>query len=484
MSFSAILGVASLASSFFGAKDAKKQASRDSKIYYQLQSRQLDQAQQLMDAQAADREYIRMREELDRQIAESERGYQVSTVNDYLSSLQGERQYIIDRQLASDKQAAQQRSFQLQQLIKNQQISAAERQFAQAELAKAQQIAAGERDEELSRLYEDRLTAQQEREFMLGQFSELKDIAASERQTDLDLREQIMSQITGLTEALQRTQSDLGYVPQIEQITPEMIDAERRRRESQYVGDVDRAATRVASVNEADLIRSGMDASSPAVARRGEITARIADEYRTARQRAYDDALAYISGKSETMNNNVSAIMNRRGSLLDETAGVYGAGIDQMINLPQLQSQIPAYDFATRIGTGIYDKNVRSANDYRAPVDVNTAIYDRIMPDLGIYDFLQPSTAASTAGLNVSSRIIAPYATNFTNFNGVDLNTAGRNMLYSAENARDASSLFGSNLMGTLSDYAPTIDKWFSGTFGRSDPNQSAESYAKTFYDF
>ena len=68
-----------------------------------------------------------------------------------------------------------------------------------------------------------------------------------ERDDEMAIREMIMSGAGNLQDELERVSSQMGYVPEIEQITPEMIQAETARRTDEYISDVDRAAEMVAS---------------------------------------------------------------------------------------------------------------------------------------------------------------------------------------------------------------------------------------------
>ena len=213
------------------------------------------------------------------------------------NQLTEERRQMIARQVTEDREAAQQRQFQLQQLLDNQRLSTSERDFALAQLEEAKAIASGERDADLRRFHEEREMAKNERDFVIGEYQNYKSQMDLERQQELDIRNQTLNQIYGLQDVLTGVQSQLGIVPEIQHITEADIAREIERRTTQNISDVDRAATAVASVGEADLIRNGIDLSSTGAARRADIAGQLAAEYQTA-ARAYDDAMSYITGKS------------------------------------------------------------------------------------------------------------------------------------------------------------------------------------------
>ena len=135
--------------------------------------------------------------------------------------------------------------------------------------------------------------------------------------------------------ALDSTAAGLGFVPMIDPVTQAEIDAQTAQFTQDYMGDVDRAADRVASVNEANLIRRGIDESTPRTARRAEVAERIAGEYNQARRRAANDALAYVTGSSKAQSDSIANLMAQRKGILGEAANVAGASIAPLTGLPR-----------------------------------------------------------------------------------------------------------------------------------------------------
>lgn len=381
MAWSTVLQLApaavSLVSGLLGARSASRSANRQ----YQLMMEQLEDARRTQerlfgyaDGAHADmqrrNDELRAFEQFTLEQLQLERAFAMDEMRRVQEALVEERQFEIDRQLRADREAARVQAFRLDQLLRNQQLSEEERSFAIRELERVQQIAAGEREEDMRRLYEDRVRAEAQREFMLGVFREGRDMALEERAMDLDMRDRITGQIGNLQSSLDAAFSALGAAPTIGRLTEDDIRAEIARRSDQAISDVDRAADRVASINEADLVRSGMDRSTLATERRGDIAERLAQEYQAARSRAYDEALRYIMGREQALTGNVDAIMGNRGAQLAEVAGVRGAGLQELLNLPQVRSALPGLGMAQMVGDGVFNRDLVSANDFRAPVDI------------------------------------------------------------------------------------------------------------------
>jgi hypothetical protein len=403
------------------------------------------QLQQLLtnqDLRADERRFALEQLRIAQDIAAGERDFTMGIYQD-------EADRLAERQSMADQEAREMQLYRLREAARNRDLVASEREFAKMLLGQAQDVAGAERDEQMARFLEDRDTRADERQFVVDQYEDYLRQAQAERDAEMGIREQILAGADDLQSRLEATASQLGYIPEIEQITPEMIDAEVARRTGEYMSDVDRAAEAVASVNEADLIRAGIDVSTGATQRRGDIAGRLAQEYQNARSRAYDDAMGYISGRSNAMATNVGNIMDRRAAILGETANIGGAELGILQNLRQLPSATGAYQMAANIGSGILDRNIVSANNYNAPIAVTSGLYDAsnaMTSGMSNYDYnlmnlmsgvssnnnysspvaigsaiydgniggnyastLSPSSAASTAGLNLGSSVMAPY---------------------------------------------------------------------------
>ena len=478
--WSAALG---LAGSAFGAmqqsriaRDQMAQQQYQFQKQMELQEMQLGMARDAQRQQAEENAYQREIEQMNRLIAQQEREFQKQSAEENRQQLMEERRQMIERQIQEDREAAKQRQFQLEQLLQNQDLRAEERDFAVKQLEEAKSIASGERDEDMRRFLEEREMAKIERDFVISEYQDYKSQMDAERQQELDVRNQILNQIYGLQNELTGVQSQLGAVPEIAQITEADIAREIERRTAQNISDVDRAATAVASVNEADLIRKGIDLSSTGSARRADIAGQLAAEYQNARARAYDDAMAYITGKSQTMSQNVGDIIDRRSAILGETANVQGAGIDMLQNLRQLPSSADAYRMATAVPSAIYNRNILSANNFRAPVNINSAVYDGTNVGPALAQYRVPSSAAMNVASGVGSSIFNPYSMGIQNPSTYMTNAGqiGNQLLTSAtntantayDNAYKASAGFGADMRSFMDDNSNSIDSWFDSKFG------------------
>jgi len=440
-------------------------------------------------------------------IAQDERDFTQDIYSD-------EANRLMERQSMADQQAREIQLYRLQEAARNRRLLADERAFAREMLGYAQDNAADERDFELGRLAADEATKENERDFFLDQYDAYVRQMQTERDDEMAIREMIMAGASDLESALRQTASQFGYIPEVRQVTPEMIDAEVSRRTGEYMSDVDRAAEMVASANEADLIRAGLDVSTAGTDRRGQVAERLAQEYQNARQRAYDDALGYISGQNEAMNMQIAAEMQRQNSLLDQTMGINSAELGYLTNLRAAPSAGGAYQMATYAPSTIIDRNIVSANNYNAPVSLTSALYasglDAMSPGISNYDYnlmnlasgiksantysapvaigssiydkalsssigstLNPSSAASTAYQNIPSSVFNPYSMTMQNpSNYLTGATNAQNSLVSNylgqynqgyDRLMDASENFGGTLNDFISDNSEKLDAWWSG---------------------
>lgn len=487
MAWSAALGLAGSAFSAISASNtasaqmAMKQRELDQQREFQAQQMALaSDAQRRQDEENA---YQRQIEQMNRRIAQQNRQYQLDVVAQQRQDLIRERQQQIDRQLEQDRAAARQRQFEIEQLLQNQDLAEEEREFAQAQLAEAQSVAAGERDEDKRRFLEERAMAEANRDFVMQEYASAKQQADAERQRDLGIQNQIMAQAGNLRDQLEGTAAQLGYVPEIPQLNQSQIDSEIRSRTQQYQSDVDRAANRVASVNEAELIRTGLDESTPGTARRGEVAERLSQEYQNARQRAYDDALGYITGRQDAMANNVGNIIDRRQAILGETGDIASSELGILQQLRNAQSASGIYDMASAVPTGIYNREINSANDYRAPVRVDSAIYDRGNPGLGMSNYNVTQGIANTSGLqvgngitNASTQTLPSASTYYSNASSTGqniLNQLASDASTARQDSMAASRGFGQDIQSLLSDNTDRIDSAFNNLFDVSGSNQS-----------
>jgi len=470
MSFAAILGLVGSGISAFSAS-SQANAAMQMRAYELEEMRRQSNMQMALGKLAMDRQddenrYLRSIEELNRRIAEEERQWQISQMMDYRAVLGEERQQEIARQIEMDREAARIQSMQIQQLLRNQQISADERRFAEEQLDYVKAVARGERDEDLQRYYTEQATAAAERDFMLDQLYSAQQQMGLDQERDLAIRERILAQTDNMQSELNRAFTEFGPMPEAPVVSAEDIENEVTRRQGEYQSDVDRAAKIASSQNEANLIRAGLDSSTPGTARRADVARELAQAYQNARQRAYDDALAYITGKQDTLLTGYGAEVGRRGQILDEIMGVNSAGMDTLMNMPNVRSLADSYEYAAMLPSNLRAvRGIESANNFAAPVAMGSATWqDTVMP--GMSDFRVSTSGADGFGFgsNVGSRIFGPYNQTLTDPTGYITNASRmQETLFNAADdmwgqARDnASSAWGAFLTN-VNDFA--MDTW------------------------
>tara|TARA_X000001036_G_scaffold224321_1_gene209843 strand:+ start:1085 stop:2467 length:1383 start_codon:yes stop_codon:yes gene_type:complete len=336
-------------------------------------------------------------DELNLSLAKDERQWDEEQYADYKKQLLEERQFEIERLIKQDKEAARQYAFNLEKYLDNQELSQQERELALKELEEAKAIAQGERDEDYRRFETAKAQKEIEREFMLEEFGRSRNIAQEERNYMLAQRKNIMDRIQGMQSGLEGVYAGLQDIPNVNPVTQADIDAEVLRRTNEYTSDVDRAADRVASIAEGELISKGMDLSTQANQTRGDVASRLADEYQKARFKAYDDAMSYIGGKQGIYNTDTSNIIASRAAELEQAGGVLGSGINQMTSLPTAPSAGSYMQYASLLPTGTYDRSpTLSANTFQDKYGLTSGVNNDYL-NLGSMLSSQPG-ASSAAG--------------------------------------------------------------------------------------
>jgi hypothetical protein len=440
------------------------------------QAFQLEQLLRNQDLRGDERKFAIEQLRLAQDIASSERDFQQDIYSDEAARL-SQRQGLLDQD-AKDIQL-----YRLREAARNRELVGDERAFAKQLLGRQMDTAASERAEQLARFGEDRNTVANNRQFEMDQYDAYLAQSQKEREDEMAIREMIMSGAGNLQNELERVSSQMGYVPEIEQITPEMIDSEVGRRTTQYMSDVDRAAEMVSSQGQADLIRRGMDVSTLGSDERAAMAARLADEYQGARNKAYDDALGYISGRSNAMSQNVGAIMDRRSGILSETAGIGATELGYLQNMRAAPSATGAYQMAGNMSSGILDRNISSAGGFSA-AGLSSGLYDssNMMSSSyggGDYNLMNLISGIGSAG-TYSSPVGVGTSIYDGNIGGAFGNTLNYGSAASTSPANLQSSIFGpygvsnQNPMGYMSGMSNSQNNYISSLMG--DYNQSRQA--------
>lgn len=377
--FSMLLGGAmSMVGSIYGAE--RSAAAQEYAAMMQYRAMQDQIAQAAADRSAADyyfglqrqdAELLRNQYYLDANLRLGERDWTRNLMMGDRTLQMNDYQRQLDRLQQLDRAAAEQRAFALQEYLKSQTISASERARALQELERSQEIARGERDFELRELRSNQLKQSLERQFQLEQLQRTQRLAMEDRNRDLATRAKYDDAVTGYNEAITETLRQLGALPDAPTLSKEDIASEELRRRDLYERAIDRAADRASSQNEAALIKSGLDSSSTAAFRRSEVAGRMAPLYEEAYRRAGDDALKYMVGLRDNMLTDYKTAIDRRGIAVKEAVSPYEAMLAALMRSPNVANGVGA-DWRG-VQSAIYDKPIRSANQYTIPLQVGSA---------------------------------------------------------------------------------------------------------------
>jgi hypothetical protein len=171
----------------------------------------------------------------------------------------------------------------------------------------------------------------------------------------------------------------------VQYLGEDAIAAESGRREGVAVDDVNRMADRVASINESNLIRGGVDQSTRATAERGDITAQLATEMAKAREAARSEGIRYVAGINDQLRLDEGMDQQRRAQTLQETANVYGVPVEFLMRSPEVASALGGASFR-EVGSAVYDRDITSANNFRGPLDVSSSNYGMNIGSANNYD--------------------------------------------------------------------------------------------------
>jgi hypothetical protein len=486
--FSAILGLAgagfgayaSMQAANSAAEAAMYQASLQDQAMRRQQDMQMfqmgmgqDQMRQMME----ENNYRRQVEQNNRSQMAKERQFQIGEYNKSSEQIKAERDYMLTRQIQADQEAAKQRQFQLEEYLQSKTLAASERQQALAMLAEAKAIAKGERDDDLKRYYQNQQQRLEERDFSMRQYQTMQDRLVGERQYDIGNRNKIEGRLDDLYSTLQRTRAGLGDMPTVRQFSEQDFANEEARRRDLGIKLVDRAADKVASINEANLIRSGIDSGSAGVNKRAEITAQISDLYERAQMQARDEAMKYITGVQDSLYQGYDKELARRSAMLGEVGGVESTGISQLMQLKDPRSAVD--NSYLQMPSGVYDRNVVSAGGYQSPLAVNSAVINAPNLPYGMANTLQIPSSVNSGWANIGSSVSGPSQSQFVNPQGFfntaseignsQLNIYNQNWSDAQNRAAAASAAAGSSIQNLISGIGGFYDQWQQS---RTSPSQ------------
>lgn len=329
------------------------------------------------------------------QIAAQERQAQIAWLEEDRARAERERTEALDYLNYNRDLARDERRFDIGQLERGQSIASSERAQALGFLEDSRQRAAAERETDLFNFNRAAEQRRSERGFQESEYRALRAQAMAERAFDIERRNQVDQATARYGDALSAALESMGPARQVAYLGEDAIAQEVARRERVAVDDINQMADRVASINEANLIRSGVDQSTRATAERADITDRMAQEMARAREAARSEAIRYIAGVNDQLRLGEDQDRSRRAQTLQETANVYGVPVEMLMRAPQVSSALSGPSIG-EVGSAVYDRGIQSANNFDSPLAVNTANYN-----MGV------GSAANYSGpLNVGSTLL------------------------------------------------------------------------------
>lgn len=165
--------------------------------------------------------------------------------------------------------------------------------------------------------------------------SEAQQAQSSAIQSQLDLARQAYSDysttrasalgdVDALSTKLREALTALGAAPEVTPFSRDELNAEAGRRLVDYQDDAARSIDQIASTTMAQLMTKGLDRSTFGNQATRELAFASANIMQDARQRAFQDALSYISGVKTEEYRGVDQVWGNRQKTLGELEGVYG----------------------------------------------------------------------------------------------------------------------------------------------------------------
>ena len=395
-----------------------------------------------------------------------------------------DHQYVTNRQSSLDRAAAEQRAFDMEQLLRNEDLSEEQREWAMAEYEEAKAMASGERDFDKAQLAKNQTQALQEYTDRVNRINEMRDQLGAERQWQLDQYGNVVQATDNYSAQLQEMIDGFGNLVTAKRYGEGDVRQEASRLAGVYQGNVDRAVDRIASVNEADLMRDGIDRSTTGTARRGELAERVAPMYDQAYQKAYQDAMGHIQGLASIEAGGANQALAERSALLAElgvlkdpiamamqssnmvnASGVNPAFIDAGSGVYNqgVGSAMGGFNMANLVGSGIYEGNVGSSM-YGGMLNLPVASQG-FQGGSGMMPQLQTLNGANPAAYqSMNMGMINNYGQGMSNVYGNLASQFGNN----AQAAFSSAAAGLGDFMGSESGQAfqKSADDWLKGLWG------------------
>jgi hypothetical protein len=237
--------------------------------------------------------------------------------------------------------------WELERIAYDDNLSEQERNFALNQLREEELIARRERDDEITRIGRadnTRVTEYAEREARLNADRAQR---AAERAREVGIQDQILTGASQFRDDMRHLVDSLGSLTPPDLYGPDEIDRLTDRNMEALEGRMDRYVTKLMSEKEADLIRSGVDASSSAVGQRGDLMARVTPEVQAMISQAVRDATGEVEGKNKTLMDRFNALKAGQQDQFEKAAARGTAGLDIMARLNPATSAVYDRDIGT-----------------------------------------------------------------------------------------------------------------------------------------
>jgi len=314
---------------------------------------------------------------------------------------QQEQDYERYRIGKADTLAAAERARELEQFARDESTNAQERQLALDELEYVRQIAAGERDYDVKRFEEDQMRSELEYQKRVNDYETQMGMADKERQLEIDRQTKILGQANTLSREIEDTVYSFGDLERVKRYGEDDVDQFANEFYTGYLEDADRAADRLSSVNEADLIRRGVDDSTTGdSSRRRLLQEQLTPLYNNARIQARQDGMGYVNNLQNNEINAFNADVSSRAAAIEEKIrGKEGLlQVMQNMNNP-VSAQTNGW---ANLGSASNNGSIRtSAGDFRAPLNINSGVAGRQTFTPGMSNSMRLSN--SMAGGQISS---------------------------------------------------------------------------------
>ncbi len=246
-----------------------------------------------------------------------------------------ERAYYLEQQALAQKNAERDRTMMMDRLAVQDTNAAQDREMAMQNYMDQRNLSNERISEERQMLQDAKAQQEAERQWQMDRIGTMDSLAERNRLDQLDQRNDYLAVLNDASSNFDNVLSSLGVLQTPEFLGEEFIDTEYDRLSDTYIAGVDRAADRVASINEADAIRAGVGDSSTGDFRRAEVAKRIAPMYQDAEARAMQDAIANAGGRNQLINTQYQAKLQERDRALQE-ANMQYQDLGFMRNQPQV----------------------------------------------------------------------------------------------------------------------------------------------------